>query len=88
MWTLTGLLRALKKNPAGWERVGEWDGSSWHLREPTEGLTDWLSDQERKDSDVWSLAVREGQRITIRSIHFDYLLVPLGDGLTMERRPR
>ena len=87
MLTPRGLLHALKHNLARWERIGEWDESGWHLREHSDGLADWISRQERRDSDVWSLAVRQGRRTTIHGGRFDYRLVPQGDGLTLERRP-
>ena len=88
MWTPGRVVQFLKRNPAHWERAGEWDGSEWRLREYSEGLTDWLSRQERENPDVWRVAGKEGQRITIRGEHFDYRLTSRGAGLMIERRPR
>ena len=87
MWALRDLVRALKHAHPRWERIGAWDGSGWNLRESSEGLRAWLSHQERRDSDIWSLAVEEGRQISIRGEHFEYRLVPRGDGLTIERKP-
>ena len=88
MWTRRHAVESFRRTRAHWERIGEWDGSEWHLRELSEGLADWLSRQERENPDVWRLAAEEGRQFTIRGEHFYYRLTSLGAGLTMERRPR
>ena len=80
--------RAAQQDARVWERIGEWDGGGWHIREHADspGLMEWMSRQEWRDSDVWSRAVREERRMTVDGRHFDYRLIPQGDGLTLERR--
>ena len=87
MRTLSDLAYAVRQRFRRWERIGEWDGGGWHIREHSDGLTDWISRQERKDPEVWSSAVRKGRRFTIHGGRFDFRLEPQGDGLTLERRP-
>ena len=88
MWTPGHAVKSLKRHFAHWEPNGAWDGNGWYFREKSDGLTDWLSHQERKNPDVWRVAVREHQQLTIRGERFDYRLFPRGEGLIMERKPK
>ena len=88
MTTPGHVVRFLMRNLARWEPNGEWDGSRWSLRDSSDGLTSWLSRQEWENPDVWRVAAKAGQRITIQGQHFDYRLTSLGAGLMMERRRR